>query len=130
MIDKQYDPLEKLYTQPTVNASEVAVFILDYLRINPDTLQVGFFKEPRITVRQKILLYLLALVVLDLMGKRFGRSATSQEIADALELIPGTVRPEIKKLADAHLIYHSRSEYSVSLGAFNRVRDYIKELSS
>lgn len=127
--DTQPDPLEKLYTQPTVSASEIAAFILDYMRINPQTLQVGFFKQTRITVRQKILLYLLALIVLDLQGKRLGRSATSQEIADALELVPGTVRPEVKKLADAHLIFHSRSEYSISLGAFNKVRDYIKELS-
>lgn len=124
------DPLEKLYTQPTVTASEIAAFILDYLRIYPQTLQVGFFKQMRITVRQKILLYLLALIVLELQGKRVGRSATSQEIADALELVPGTVRPEVKKLAGAHLILHRQSEYSISLGAFNRVRDYIKELST
>lgn len=130
MISEQYDPLEKLYTQPTASASEIAAFILDYLRIYPQTLQVGFFKNVRITVRQKILLYLLALVVLELQGKRIGRSATSQEIADALELIPTTVRPEVKKLADASLIYHRKSEYLISLTAFNKVRDYIKELST
>jgi hypothetical protein len=130
MMTEQHDPLEKLFTQPTVSASEIAAFILDYMRIYPQTLQVGFFMHRRITVRQKILLYLLALVVLDLQGKRVGRSATSQGIADALELIPGTVRPEVKKLADDHLIYHKQSEYSIPLGAFNKVRDYIKELST
>lgn len=127
-MNTQYDPLEKLYTQPTVTASEIAAFILDYMRIYPQTLQVGFFKHVRITVRQKILLYLLALIVLELQGKRIGRSATSQEIANALELIPGTVRPEVKRLADEHLILHNRSEYSISIGAFNKVRDYIKGL--
>lgn len=123
------NPLDKLFVYE-LGAREIAAFILDYLRIEREGLKIHFFPTLRISVKQKILLYLLALRVLYSQKLRVGNSANPTTIANDLEAIGGTIRPILKQLLDEHLVYYDAGEslYSIPLGGIDKAMKYIQKM--
>lgn len=124
------DPLAKLYTDRVVSARELAEFLLTYIRINPETLRIGYFDGMRLSIEQKLLLYFLALKVMSLQKLRDGYRATPSQLADDLkDLNPSSVRPILRNLVTARLLSYDdeTSEYFITANQVNDVEKYIQK---
>jgi len=106
MVD-QNDPLSKLFdTSALEDQREVlADTVFPFARIDGETLDVRFTKEGELlTVREKLLVFLLARKAL-LMGNKIPLEAVSpSEIERATSISGGTIRPVLRKLVDEKLI--------------------------
>lgn len=120
------DPLDKVFVKPEVTAADIARFTNDYLRIERETLQVGFLPNNDISINRKIVLYLLAIKILTHLKMRDSDSATPSEIAHSLDLNHSTVRVELKHLLQSKMVICiNRGEYLVPIARFREVKTFI-----
>lgn len=120
----EHDPFEKLFTSKADVNRAMAEFLLPYLRIDPDTYDV-VFTEP-IKVQDRILLYLLAIRLLNRMHKWETEGATPKELAIGLNANPNTIRPLLMMLLEKHLIAQDKKgRYFVHANALKDVKAHI-----
>ena len=126
---ESYDPFAKLYLDKTVSAREIAEFILDYLRIDRDTLKIKYFSNKNLSLQQKILFYFLALKVMKLQKLRDTDTATPSRLNIELkELNPSSVRPVLRMLVKKHLLSYNdkTSEYFIRANQIDPAKAYIQ----
>lgn len=107
----QPDPLAKLFINAEQSNREIAAFLVDYLRIDSNTLEV-YFVDRNMIVRHKIPLYLLSMALMKRVGKRATETARAIEIARGIQADGNTVRPITKSLLESGVIEQTkRGEY-------------------
>lgn len=115
------DPLDKLFESGSETNREVAKFLLDYIRIDPETLDVLFM--PNTTIRSRILLYLLAMNLMSRVGKRKNIEARAKEISLGVNADGNTVRPLLMLLLQARMVERSnKGMYSVPLNKMQVIK--------
>jgi hypothetical protein len=97
------DPLAKLFINGEDSNREIAAFLVNYVRVDPESLDV-YFVDADMRIRHKIPLYLLSMHLMKRVGKRKTDTARSVEIARGLHADGNTVRPMIKFLLEDRVI--------------------------
>lgn len=94
------EPFKKIFTdQKAVNDEELAAILEPFVRINKKTLEIFFVDGGnKLTVSQKITLFLLAKKVLKITGKIEKEETTPKEIFIATKIKKGSIDPNIKWL--------------------------------
>lgn len=112
-IPQAPDPLAKLFINGEDSNREIAAFLVNYLRIDPESLDV-YFVDADMRIRHRIPLYLLSLHLMKRVGKRKTDTARSVEIARGIHAEGNSVRPLIKFLLEDRVIERDkRGLYSV-----------------
>ncbi len=103
----QNDPLAKLFDiTPLENQRELlANTIFPFARIDGETLEVRFTEEgEQLTVREKLLLFLLTRKVLVIGNKITQEEVSPSDIEKSTGIPGGTIRPVLRKLLDERLV--------------------------
>ncbi len=120
------DPLDKVFYSQKDSARNIANFILDYVRIDPDELTVLFVSDV-LPIRCRILLYLLAVHVLHQLKKRPTNQVRPREIELGIHASGNTIRPLLIDLLSKELIVWSKEGYSVLPARMPDIRQYIEK---
>lgn len=101
------DPLRKLFDVSSIQDPRelVSDIAYPYGRINPDTMTVIFTEQgEKLTVREKALIFLILKKAAFLAGAIPAEATAPADIARETGIVPGTLRPILRQLADEKLV--------------------------
>ncbi len=128
------DPLDEIFKRAEeiegTRRALLARMVVPFATVEVESGRVYFKPEAdKLTTKQKILVYLLARLAL---SQRSGDLAVAavlpREIQDGTSLPGGTVRPQLQKLVQEHVVQNSDGRYSVQPGALERAHKQLAML--
>lgn len=120
----QEEPFEKIFTdQKAVDPKELTAILESFVRINSETLEIFFTDEGyKLTVPQRIILFLLAKKVLKIAEKIEREETAPKEIFDATKIKKGSIDPAVKQLREKGWIIHLGTGYLVPNYQISKLR--------
>lgn len=125
MDEKEKDPFDMLFDDSLVEDQKqlIAETIFPYVRFTSrDVFEIMFTDDGEdLTVREKLLVFLLAWKVFVIREMTTDEEATPKEMEEKTGIPGGSIRPTLKKLVDEKVIQSNNTGYFIPNARIKRI---------